>query len=594
MFNKLRSNLLFYSITITLITLVFAVFISFFTFKDLRENNIKETVYSKLKIIVDNVDMKLKLVDNMIVWFSINSEINSLLRTPMEPEENLKHKSMNAYNFIRNSIYTSGLHQYINKVLVGNASGYYIQSGYVNGDYSDGLRAQQYLSGVNNRLVEEPFKYSDGGLVYVRHRAFTSDTNKSKYLGDIFITVNSNIFTQYFDREDFSDDETFFIGVGDKVYHLNREGLSLSSTVKHKEISNILISTEDNTIPTTKININDQQRLLVIYQGLTDGFFIARTVPSMKWDWEGYIFLRFLFFVFFLIAFLIFSIVFLIDKTINIPILHIGNRIEKISEGNFTIDKSIEYENEIGIIGKGVNQMISRIEQLINKRIQDEEIKKNLEFRVLQNQINPHFLYNTLNSIKWMAIAQKTTGIPEMVNSLATLLKYISKGTNQIISLEEEIFLLEQYLNIQSIRFGSIVKTSIVFESEDLKKCKIVKFSLQPIVENAITHGIEPKQVQGEINIHIHKNSDDNLVISIKDNGMGIPEHTLASIFDDHKGSEKSFNHVGVSNVNLRLKSFFGEEYGLTIESRLNEYTIVNILIPGREVLTNVQADSSR
>lgn len=585
MFKKLRSSLLFYSISTTLVALIIVVSISYSTFRNLMEHNISETVYNKLQIVADNIDLNLELVDSMIEWFALNGEIIAFINTSDDYPDSLKFKSIAAYNIIRNSIYTNGLHPYINKVLIGSSRGNFIETGLINGNGSDYNIAIENLTGAEGSLIMEPFKFSEEELIYPIHKIITGFTNSGS-LGHIFVTLNFKIFTKYMDMEKKDKSTIFYIGLGRGIYRVFNNEVTPALELDENFILDFL-RTERNfflrdgvDIPEVDVVINGQERNLIVYKGSTKDFFLAQVAPDIQLDRQGWIFVRLLLLVIFVVSFLAFAIVLTIDKTINIPILHIGQRIQEISKGDFSTDLSIEYSNEIGIIGCGINLMVARIEQLISKRVQDEKIKKDLEFRVLQSQINPHFLYNTLNSIKWMAIAQKTTGIPEMVNSLAVLLKHISKGTGQMITLKEELFLLKKYCIIQSFRSGGIVDTNVIFESPDLEKCQIIKFTLQPLVENAIFHGIEPKQIKGEININIKRSSFGDVIIEVRDNGQGIPEDILSGIFEDNNNNSQSFNHIGLKNVNERLKLYFGEKYGLSVDSVLGEYTVIRILIP--------------
>ena len=136
--------------------------------------------------------------------------------------------------------------------------------------------------------------------------------------------------------------------------------------------------------------------------------------------------------------------------------------------GDFSYDPSIEFNNEIGNIGRGINHMVSELTQHIAAEIQNEKTKKDLEFKILQSQINPHFLYNTLNSIKWMATIQKSKGIAEMVGSLALLLKQLAKGSEKMISLKRELLLIEEYCKIQNYRSAGMVVTEYVIDNEEL------------------------------------------------------------------------------------------------------------------------------
>ncbi len=200
---------------------------------------------------------------------------------------------------------------------------------------------------------------------------------------------------------------------------------------------------------------------------------------------------------------------------------------------------------------------------------------------MLQSQINPHFLYNTLNSIKWMATIQNVSGIPEMITSLARLLRNIAKGTSELITIKEELDLLNDYITIQQYRYGGTITVNYNVMSDDLYECNIIKFTLQPIVENAIFHGIEPKSVEGIIDINIKKLKHNKIGIEVIDNGIGISEDKIEKLLSSKETTSKgSFNNIGISNVNERIKLTFGDEYGLNIKSKLNEYTSIIITIP--------------
>ena len=203
---------------------------------------------------------------------------------------------------------------------------------------------------------------------------------------------------------------------------------------------------------------------------------------------------------------------------------------------------------------------------------------------MLQSQINPHFLYNTLNSIKWMATIQGANGISEMTTSLSRLLKSISKGTSLLIDIREELSLLENYFTIQSYRYGGTISMDIQVDEESLYNSEIIKFTLQPLVENAIFHGIEPKGSAGHIQIHVGyeiADATDRIRIDVTDDGVGMTAEKSAQILSSNDDSSADFfREIGVSNVHKRLQYQFGTEYGITIESKEGEYTTMSIHIP--------------
>jgi two-component system sensor histidine kinase YesM len=235
------------------------------------------------------------------------------------------------------------------------------------------------------------------------------------------------------------------------------------------------------------------------------------------------------------------------------------------------------------IMAFGVNRMAREIAALMDRQIGDEKNKRDLEYRMLQNQINPHFLYNTLNSIKWMATIQNATGIAEMTTSLSRFLKTLSRDIRKVVPLRDELALLEDYLVIQKYRYGG----SVSFEQridEALLDTPIPRFTLQPLAENAIFHGIEPKG-SGTIVLEAERRGGDVLV-SLTDNGAGMSAETIAGLGGgsaEDGGTAERPPSVGIRNVHQRIRYAFGEAYGLSIRSEEGMYTAALIRLPGRD-----------
>lgn len=187
----------------------------------------------------------------------------------------------------------------------------------------------------------------------------------------------------------------------------------------------------------------------------------------------------------------------------------------------------------MGDIGRGINGLSRSVCTLMEKRLEDERQKKDLEYRMLQNQINPHFLYNTLNSIKWMATIQHATGIAEMTISLSRLLKSVSKRNERLVPLQEEFALLNDYFTIQQYRYGGTITLDVIWiEDERLcQDCMIPRFTLQPLVENAIFHGIEPKGCAGSIELTIKTDKETgDVLILLTDDGVGMSDEQAKQI----------------------------------------------------------------
>lgn len=266
-----------------------------------------------------------------------------------------------------------------------------------------------------------------------------------------------------------------------------------------------------------------------------------------------------------------------ISAMISHPIKKLEKSMKMVEEGKFDINIDIRGGAEVAQLSKTFNLMVSRIRNLMDQIIVEQEAKRISELNALQAQINPHFLYNTLDSIVRMAESGNRQGVITMVTALARLFRIsISKGKN-IISVQEELEHAKNYLIIQKIRYTDKFKFEIFAEEEALK-CKTLKLILQPIIENSIYHGIEYKVDEGFIRISVQI-VDDRLLFQVEDNGLGIKPEVLANILSMETAGRSS-SGVGVKNVHERIQIYFGRQYGLQIESELEVGTKVKIWLP--------------
>lgn len=262
------------------------------------------------------------------------------------------------------------------------------------------------------------------------------------------------------------------------------------------------------------------------------------------------------------------------------PIDRLVRHINRIAAGDFSQDLSVESGDEIGTIGTVVNEMAGQIKGLMEKQLEDEKEKSSLELKMLQAQINPHFLYNTLDSIKWIAVIQKNSGIVKAVTALSGLLKNMAKGFHEKVTLEKELEFVNDYVTIEKLKYAELFDVKIQVDAPGLMGAKIVKLTLQPLVENAIFSGIEPGGKSGTILLHIYEH-EGLLYLVVQDDGVGIAPEKLAHLLEDSerlKGDRMS--SIGMANVDRRIRLTYGEEYGLTVESQVGEYTKVTIVAP--------------
>ena len=265
------------------------------------------------------------------------------------------------------------------------------------------------------------------------------------------------------------------------------------------------------------------------------------------------------------------------------PISLLNSRLHRIADNDFSYDPEIEKAGgELGQIGHTVNEMTMSIENLLQTAEQSYEQRRKIEIQLLQSQVNPHFLYNTLDSIRWMVVIQKSPGIESMTRSLSNLLKNIAKGTQDKITLEEELALLHDYVEIQSVRYMEAF-TFYDTVPKELYRHRIIKLTLQPLVENAIFHGIEPTGENGTITVTGREEGSD-LVLCVTDDGAGIPPDILPTLLSEERPRSHAFlNGIGVCNVHKRLQMLYGDAYGLTIESEPGGGTCVTVRVPKEE-----------
>lgn len=270
----------------------------------------------------------------------------------------------------------------------------------------------------------------------------------------------------------------------------------------------------------------------------------------------------------------------LFSRYLSRPILRLMEHMEVISSGDFKRNPDIESDDELGMIGQQVNEMSAHISVLMENRIRDEQEKKDLEIKMLQTQINPHFLYNTLDSIKWIATMQHNAGIVKVVTALSSLLKNMAKGFNEKVTVRQELEFVDSYITIEKIRYIELFDVEISVEDPALYEAKIIKLTLQPLIENSIFSGIEPSGKPGLIQIQIFS-QDETLYIRIRDNGVGISKEDITRVLTDTSRVMKHYmSGIGLPNVDRRIKLIYGEEYGLQIESQVGEYTCVTVSLP--------------
>ncbi|MBW4839016.1 MAG: sensor histidine kinase [Paenibacillaceae bacterium] len=266
-----------------------------------------------------------------------------------------------------------------------------------------------------------------------------------------------------------------------------------------------------------------------------------------------------------------------VSARISQPIRKLERSVQMVERGDFGTNVYVSGAYEVEQLSKRFNLMLRRIRELMDQIIQEQEAKRKSELDVLQSQINPHFLYNTLNSVTRLAELGRNEEVVTTITSLSRFFRIsLSKG-NHIISVQDELEHVRHYLIIQTIRFKNKFRYDISADDAALK-CSTLKLILQPLVENAIHHGIEKSAEEGFIRVEARLEGD-NLVFRIRDNGIGMTPETVEKLISGAIRSENG-SGVGVRNVQERITLYYGADFGLHFDSEPEEGTTVTITIP--------------
>ncbi len=405
----------------------------------------------------------------------------------------------------------------------------------------------------------------------------TPISNETEEIGSVFLAISPEIILDKLRGYSLLSGSEIYFAINENSYEIV-DSTFIPASTDFKIIDYDYDNALSPETVVTYIKDNDNKNAICVVHTIRDNITLTQVIPIdqmilTQGNWFTVLIVICLF-----IIILALSIVFYMNKNINKPIANLNHRIDLISDGDFSYDPTIETQNELGQVGKGINKLSHDLEVLLASKIEDEKNKRLLEYRMLQNQINPHFLYNTLNSIKMMAIIQSADGIAEMTTSLSKLLRSVSKDTRTLVPLRDELDLLDTYIVIQKYRYSDSVIVVKEIEDEALLDTLIPRFSLQPIVENAIFHGIEPKG-SGTITIKVYL-QDDSVLCSIKDDGVGMSKDSLNKILSENPTKNGVLGSIGILNVDQRLRNSFGQSYGLIIQSVLGSHTTMTVRLP--------------
>ena len=425
---------------------------------------------------------------------------------------------------------------------------------------------------ISSSHVQNAIKSSYKWVITLSRALYNQQTGKRE--GVFFVDLNYSSISDLCKNNNIGNKGYIFIldAQGNVIYHPKQQ--LMYGGLKTEKIDEIMECDSDYLISEE----GEEDKIYTISRSKKTGWIVvgAMNTSELLKDNKQVQVLYFIVAAVLLLAVILISS--LLSREITKPIRQLRDSMSMVEEGEFEkANVDITTENEIGSLSKSFNVMTERIHTLMDQNVYEQKQKRKIELRALQAQINPHFLYNTLDSIIWMSEAGRNEEVVEMTSALARLLRQSISNDQELVAVEKEIDYVRSYLTIQKMRYQDKLEYSIDIDPE-IRFVEIVKLTLQPLVENAIYHGLKYKESKGNLDIRGFADGKD-AVITIRDDGIGMEEQTLAHIFDEAEKEHKS-NGVGVSNVQKRLQLYFGPEYGISYESKRGEGTMAIVRVP--------------
>lgn len=558
---------------------------------NLSIRSLKEKVYNSYASITESTGKSLDSRLERIEWYMMSILTNSSLQALIK-ETDFENKGMGLYEF------TKTLNLYMNSIV-------YNENNLVS-SFLVPLNAAKVYPIKNNKFININDASDERGLLQFKKTMQLNGRNnwigfitqdKQRYFG--ISRLIRDVTTKDSTQNPLAVIYLFFSEgmISEPLYTMKTEKesslaimdensdiiLSFGSKIEKQSINKVLTDQIESNQKVFECTINGRNMLVSYYTLQNRPWKIIYLVPysnafiQIRYIIFSTIILALLFFITFAAASYIFT------GSVTRPLKRLDKGFQQLESGNFDVRVKKTSEDELGRIIDSFHRMTGRIKEMFQKAVMDEKLKREYEIRSLQYQINPHFIYNTLNSIRLMALLSNNTSIADALGALIKFLRNVVGRKDPLITLEEEIENIRLYIAIQNIRYNDSIEVQYNI-GEDLNKCKVPCFILQPVIENAIFHGIEPKK-SGVLKINA--SSDDNILyINVVDNGVGMTKQQIVKIFDQND-DEDSLNHIGLNNVDKRIKLHFGEQFGLSVESIYGCETSVMIKLPLPQTLNN-------
>lgn len=569
-FNGLRVKLSIIAIVLIVLPVISIAYIYSHTVKEIMKNKYTETAMQSVYETGEKIDFILDDIKEFSTVIISDNELLKMLNHDADYDGDDYNRVLRSFITSRDDIESIDLIVGSKNYSIGvkKLSG----SNYITGQMANSTGQPLWLPTQKDQIEILSGKFEKNYFTLARK---VIDFNTLKDFGYLFIDLEEGILKQAYSG--LIDDESVGIIICDKSGNIISDSQSnkIGFNIKNEPFGNIVLNDKEKH---NYIQYKTTIDKVAIYSDIgSNGWKIIKTISTdylykeLNKIQSYFILGGFLYGLVIIVFMLIFSFRY------TEPMIKMMGVIKKAEQGDLTVRTEVKSNDEVGQLGHSLNNMISEMQVLIDRLIKEEKEKKEVELEALHAQINPHFLYNTLNTIKWMAKIQGNVSVSKAITALVKLLRISTNLGRDMISLKEEIDYVKNYIVIQELRFNEGI--NIIYNIEE--SCfdlTVPKLIFQPIVENSIIYGMGDEG--HELNIKIQGYiKEDKLIIEIEDDGPGIEDNILKNILTGNSDKNK-LSKVGLNNVNQRIKLYCGDDYGLDIRTSLGVGTKVIVVLP--------------
>lgn len=585
-FNKqlpIKDRIFLYSILVIIVSLFAVGYLSNKVSTNAIIDKAQRSNERELALVSNNLDTYVENIDNYSITLSIDYRLIQILKNINKSPDDSALKYNSSYDFARVATAIKGLNNNISSCDVMTLDFSVLDVGnYSFESVSPHLSKSLIDYAIKNQapVWSGPYKIKNkyGGMedIFIITKSVV-DLNSPQLLGVTIMYIKERgIASTYTNNTGKTSASMYILDQNNKIVSSSVQDCIYKQFEKiggvDKKLLNELVSKK---MIVTKIG--EKPSLVTLQNFSMLNWKIITVVPIEEITSEVKVINKLIFYIGMICLIFAFITSYLLSRSISKPILKLVNIMKYIKQGNMDIRTDFNSSDEIGILGSGFNSLMDKIKELMDKIILEQKAKREYEFQLIQSQINPHFLYNTLETISsFIKLGMKDNALSS-IQHLSSFYRISLSDGKDIISVAEEMELINSYLTIQRFRYIKYVDFVIDFDKSILTKC-IPKLTLQPLVENAIYHGLKPKKEKSCLMVKGMDNND-SIIIEVYDSGVGMTEEKISEVLKP-QGMQSVRYNFGLNSVDARIKLLFGTEFGLSIESEPGKYTRVTIRLP--------------